>query len=57
MEINFIPLNHFKSQTIDGGVLISSNAQEIFKDFIAQKKIQLNLEGKYQTHPKIISII
>jgi len=48
MEINFIPLNHFKSQTIDGGVLISSNAQEIFKDFIAQKKIQLNLEGKYQ---------
>ncbi len=46
--MNFISLNHFNSQIIDGCIFLSSTAQELLKD----KKIHLNLEGKFYQQKK-----
>ncbi len=45
--MNFITLKNWKSQTIDGLIFLSLNAQQILQDFISQNKIRLNIDRKY----------
>ena len=47
-QINLITLNKLKSQTIDGCIFVSSNAQQIFEDFMSRKRIHININGIYK---------